>query len=531
MSHCDPPIVTDAVIVGLGPVGVALANLLGRYGVKALAFDQATNVYPKPRAIALDNEALRILQWAGVRHGELDIVALPRIRYHSPLFGWFARINTAAVVDGHPMQVSFYQPQLESMLRDKLKSYPCIDVRLGLALHSFEEQADSVTAKLVDVHGRLTEVKCRYFIGADGASSQVRKKLGLEFQGKSFEQDWLIIDAKNVPNGIDDCVLYCNSQRPSPHLAAPGGRHRWEFMLQPGETGDRMVQPDMIRQLLAPWCSADGIEIERTAVYRFHAREAKAFSKGRCFLVGDAAHVTPPFAGQGLVAGLRDVANLAWKIAWVLRGQASEAILASYDTERRPHARKIINLARISGMIIMPSNRFVAFCVHGFLASLRLLPPARAYFEELKIKPPQTFGRGFFKRNPEHKKLLAGSVFPQAWVRPSWTGQPMLSDDVLGQQWALIAFGLNPRAYCDPELLDRWHQFGARTWQFCYLGQALNLDHDDSRVECLDDTFLPKRVPVGWACIVRPDRCVFSEGPVETIRTLLEHAMVSMKSG
>src|SRR4029453_7303128 len=161
-----------------------------------------------------------------------------------------------------------------------------------------------------------------------------------------------------------------------------------------------------------------------TAVPRFRAREARHFSKGRCFLVGDAAHITPPFAGQGLVAGLRDAANLAWKLAWVTQGRADESVLDSYDRERRPHARKIINLARFLGMLVMPRNRLAALAIHGLIRAVRLLPAGRAAFDDLKIKPPQVFDQGLFWRDARTRKLLAGSMLLQGWVRASDKAAP-----------------------------------------------------------------------------------------------------------
>ncbi len=179
-------------------------------------------------------------------------------------------------------------------------------------------------------------------------------------------------------------------------------------MLHAGEEANDMEKPDRVRALLAPGCKAEDIRIERTAVYRFHAREARRFSKGRCFLVGDAAHVTPPFAGQGLVAGLRATAHLAWKIAGVVRGQLNEQVLDSYDQERRPHARKIINLARFLGKLVMPRNRLAAFAIHGTMRAIRLLPAGRAAFDDLKIKPPQLFDRGLFWRDRTARNGLCG---------------------------------------------------------------------------------------------------------------------------
>jgi 3-(3-hydroxy-phenyl)propionate hydroxylase len=434
---------TDVIVVGLGPVGAALAALLGRYGIRVLAIDQATEIFTKPRAIALDNEALRILQLVGVRDGEFATVAIPEVQYHSPLFGRFARIGTAGIVDGHPMLVTFYQPELEQVLRTKIAGLACVDVRLGVALEGMADDGNFVHARLKDAEGRPWHARARFLVGSDGANSLVRRLLGLEFEGRTFAQDWLIVDALEVPDPIDHVEFICDPRRPTPHMVAPGGRQRWEFMLHPGEDAKAMERPESIRRLLARWCDVDRIRIERTAVYRFHAREAKSFSKGRCFLAGDAAHITPPFAGQGLVSGLRDVANLAWKLAWVVRGQADASVLDSYDAERRPHAQKIIKLARFLGALVMPSNRAVAFALHGLIRAIRVLSSGRALFDDLKIKPENTFDTGLFWRNRRHERLRAGSTLPQGWVRPAG-GAPVLSDDAFGLQWALVGVGVDP---------------------------------------------------------------------------------------
>lgn len=525
MTHTHPTLHTDVLVIGLGPVGAALGNLLGRYGVQTLICDQATGIFTKPRAIALDNEALRILQMLGVRDGEFSTTAIPRVNYHSPVYGCFARINTAGIIDGHPMLVTFYQPELEALLRLKLAEYPQVQTRLGHRLLDFAEQPNGVLARLEDPQGQVLTVHCRYLVGADGANSRVRQQLGLEFEGETFEQDWLIVDARRVPSPIDHCEFICDPRRPTPHMVAPGDRQRWEFMLHPGEDRQQMQSPEAIRSLLAPWCRMEDIEIERTAVYRFHAREARAFAKGRCFLVGDAAHITPPFAGQGLVAGLRDVANLGWKLASVVQGRAPARILDTYDQERRPHARKIINLARFLGNLVMPSNRAKAVLVHGLMKTLRVLPQTRSFFEDLKIKPDNTFDEGLFVRQRRHRRLLAGSTFPQGWVRPTSSGQTMLSDEVLGTQWSLITFGDDPQALCAAGLLAQWQAGGGQVWQWCQRSQGLHLGALHQRVECLDESFLPRVVPLGWACIVRPDRCVFAEGPAAQIEHLLQTAL------
>jgi 3-(3-hydroxy-phenyl)propionate hydroxylase len=517
---------TDVLLVGLGPVGAALANLLGRYGVRVLAIDKARAVFEKPRAIVLDNEALRILQMAGVRDGEFETIAIPEVQYRSPLFGRFARINSAGIIDGHPALVSFYQPELERLLRAKLAQYPDVDVRLGVEMEGFVDEGHSVQARLKDAAGQLTQVRARYIVGTDGAHSLVRRTLGLDFEGRSFQQDWLIVDALDVPAPIDHVEFVCDPRRPTPRMVAPGGRQRWEFMLRPGEKAEEMERPESVRKLLAPWCDSQRIRIERTAVYRFHAREARRFSKGRCFLAGDAAHVTPPFAGQGLVAGLRDAANLAWKLAWVVRGQAGEQVLASYDAERRPHAKKIINLALMLGALVMPQNRAAAFATHGLMSLLRLLPAGRALLEDLKIKPQNTFDEGLFWRDRGHERLRAGAMLPQGWVRVATADRAaVLSDEALGPQWALIGFGVDPTPALPAGLIRRWQAAGGRVWQWCQRSQGQHLAPAARRLEALDEALLPRHVPLGWVAIVRPDRCVLAEGPVAEVEAMLRKAL------
>lgn len=520
-----PRLDTDILLVGLGPVGAALANLLGRYGVRVLAIDKAAAIFEKPRAIALDNEALRILQLAGVRDGEFETVAIPEVQYRSPLFGRFARVNSAGIVDGHPALVTFYQPELERLLRAKLAQYPGVEVRLGVELEGFVDDGEFVQARLKDAAGQQTQVRARYLVGTDGANSVVRRTLELDFEGLSFQQDWLIVDAFEVPTPIDHIEFTCDPRRPTPRMVAPGGRQRWEFMLRPGEKPEEMERPESVRRLLAPWCDSRHILIERTAVYRFQARNAKRFSKGRCFLAGDAAHVTPPFAGQGLVAGLRDAANLAWKLAAVVRGQVGDQVLASYDTERRPHARKIIRVALMLGALVMPQNRAAAFVVHGLMSLLRLLPAGRALFEDLKIKPQNTFDEGLFWRVRGNERLRAGAMLPQGWVRPAAGGGPILSDDALGLKWALIGFGVDASARLPVELKQRWQAIGGRVWQWCQRSQAQHLAPKAERLEALDEALLPRRVPLGWVAIVRPDRCVLAEGPASEGEAMLRQAL------
>ena len=343
------PATVDVLLAGMGPVGATAANLLGRYGLRTLVIDKAPGIFMAPRAIVLDNEALRILQMAGLEDGAFATCAIAEVQMHSPLFGKYARANTSGQIDGHPQLVTFFQPELERVLRERLRQYDCVHTALGAELVDFTQDEHGVRATIRQADGAIATVQSRFLVGVDGASSFVRHHLGMGFEGKSFTQDWLVVDVLDAPVPIGHIEFTCDPRRPSPHMPAPGNRQRWEFMLLPGETREQMEHPDTIRALLAPWCDARDCTIERTAVYRFHARIVDRFSQGRVFLAGDAAHITPPFVGQGLVAGLRDVANLCWKLAWVAQGRAPLSLLDSYDTERRPHARAMLMMARACG--------------------------------------------------------------------------------------------------------------------------------------------------------------------------------------
>ncbi len=521
---------TDVIIVGLGPVGAVMANMLGRYGVRVLIIDQTIEIYKLPRAISFDHDALRILQSAGVKDGEFATVPIPLVQYHSPIFGRFIRMNTAKTIDEHPMIVTFYQPEFESLMRKKLEQLPNVQVKLSTTLKSIQQEGSTVFANLQTCAGSSLKVSAKFLIGADGSSSAVRNALEIKFKGQSYSQDWLIVDATKVTKPIDHIEFLCDPRRPTPHMVAPGGRQRWEFMLQPNESPERMVSKDQIRQLLAQWDQLENIEIERTAVYRFHALLAERFSKGRCYLIGDAAHVTPPFAGQGLVAGLRDVANLSWKLAWVIRGHATMSVLDSYDLERRPHARKIINLARTLGAVIMPSNRIKAFFVHGLIRLIRVLPAGRKFFDDVKIKPENSFSKGWFVRGHGLPKLRAGSSFPQTMILHGLTGKYVRSDDIIGPNFSIIGFGVDPLQHLMPESLRQWGEIGGKAFQWCSVGQAQQFSPTGNLIEAIDGSIFPGLVPHGWAVILRPDRCVFSIGKMQQANELISSCLKMLAS-
>lgn len=523
MNKIPEPV--DVLVVGYGPVGAALTALLGRYGVKVLVVDKAPDILMAPRAIALDNEALRILQMVGLAEDAFDKVAIPFVRMHCPFVGEFGRVNSSGSIDGHPKLVTFYQPDLERALRRLVAGHASTTELTSTEMLGFEEVPEGLRVSLRLADGSGATMHARYLVGADGAGSMVRKAIGQDFQGQTYAEDWLIVDAKDVPGGFDHVEFICDPARPTPHMIAPGNRLRWEFMLQPGEIREEMEKDETIARLLAPWAKAGELRIERKAVYRFHARSCARYSQGRTFLVGDAAHITPPFVGQGLVAGLRDAANLAWKLAWVVKQQASPAILESYDQERRPHATKMIALAKLMGKLVMPRNRLMAILVHGAMALARTIPAVRRYLDDLGIKPKNEFDAGLFLKGSS--RLRRGGVLPQGWVR-SPEGVVALSDDALGSALNLVGFGRDPSDHLSKDTAARWAARGGSVLQFRQRGESVH--RGANAYEDLDNSLTPGGAPYGWCAVVRPDRTVLHDGPIEDAERLV-HESLALLSG
>lgn len=503
----------DVLIVGYGPVGGALAAMLGSHGVRTLVIDKSPDILMAPRAIALDNEALRILQMAGLHDDAFDKIVIPHVKMHCPYMGPFGHVNTTGTIDGHHKLVTFYQPDLEKALRRRVREHASVTVATGVEMSVFSQDANGVRAELVAEGAATRVVSAHYLVGADGAGSRVRKAIGQDFTGETYVEDWLIVDAQGVPDNIDHVEFICDHRRPTPHMVAPGGRTRWEFMLQPGETREQMEKDETIAELLEPWAKAGEIRIERKAVYRFHARSCARYSEGRVFLVGDAAHITPPFVGQGLVAGLRDAANLSWKLAWVLQGRANASILESYDRERRPHATQMIRLAKWMGKLVMPRNRIMAMLVHGTMALLRKIPALRAYTDELGIKPRNEFQEGLFVQG---KALLKrGGPLAQGRVRTDGGGIAR-SDDTL-EGFSLLGLGADPAAHLSAEMREAWARHG---------GTVTQLRADDD----LDGSLVPKTGARDWCAVVRPDRVVLHDGPVTDADRLVRESLALLVS-
>jgi 3-(3-hydroxy-phenyl)propionate hydroxylase len=341
----------DVGIVGFGPVGATVAALLARMGVSTVVVEKAADIYPLPRAVHFDDEAMRVFQAVGVA----DQIASGSIVNRGMRF--IAASGHLLIDWPRPQEVGpqgwhasyrFHQPDIEAALR-RAADRPSNRILLRNEVFNIEESEDGVRLHFEDLgSGRLNQVSCRYLLGCDGARSTVRRFMGLDLEDLGFHQRWLVVDVilkRAVPELSDWTIQYCDPERPVTVARGVGLRRRWEFKLLPDEESDAAATNENVWRLLSRWLGPDDAIIERAAVYTFHSAVARSWRKGRLILAGDAAHQTPPFLGQGLCAGIRDAANLAWKLAFVLKRGADEALLSSYETERSTHAREYIDLA------------------------------------------------------------------------------------------------------------------------------------------------------------------------------------------
>lgn len=418
----------DVLIVGLGPVGATLANLLGREGLRVLAVERDTTVYPLPRAAHFDAEIMRVWQGLGLLSEAMAVSrSAPAYEFrnaHGEVLLRYAQGDVVA--SGFASSFMFNQPDLERALRAKLAEHPRVEARLGVRFGGFEaKDPDGVVVRLIDASGGSEIVEASHVVGCDGASSPVRKALGIGHFDYGFDEPWLVIDARvKRPERMPPINLQvCDPVRPTTCVLMGPGRHRWEFMIRPGEVEADFLDDRRIAELLSPWIEDGDVEIDRKAVYRFHGLVARRWREGRVLLAGDAAHQTPPFAGQGMCSGIRDAVNLAWKLALVERGEARAELLDTYQSEREPHVRAITETAIAMGRVVCISDPQQAAERDAFLLAERARGAS-------PVPPPEPkLGPGLFASGTD----LRAAIFPQDTVAG------LRLDDVLGQGAWLIA--------------------------------------------------------------------------------------------
>ncbi len=492
------------LIVGAGPVGLVLANLLGGAGVRVLMVERETTLSPIPRAVALDDEGMRVLQAAGlVERVSPDML----LGYDHHLFGrrgqLLLKVDPAGREFGFPKRNRFHQPDLERELLKGLERFPNVQVRFETQLTDLLIGETGSFARLEGGAGPAT-ISAQWVVGCDGGQSAVRRLLGIAMAGESHPEPWIVVDTENNKDTARFSRAIGDPRRPNVNVPGAGGRRRYEFMLLPGEDAETAGSDENVRQLLAPWCDLEEVRVVRRAVYTFHSLLAERFSHGRrVFLAGDAAHMMPPFQGQGMNSGIRDAANLAWKLAAVQRGQAGEQLLDSYEKERRTHAAEMIALSKRVGSILMTRDPLRAWLRDLMFAVLSRTPISGQYLREMRFKPRPQAARGFFLAS--RHSPLPGRLFVQPDVLDR-TGRRRRLDEMLGPGFALLHLGGGP--HDGFEEFDRtfWTRLGAQRVRVLPGGLS---DANAWRTPVSDIGGVIEKLAPGTATLLlRPDRYV-----------------------
>ena len=517
----------DIAIVGLGPVGVTLASLLGAMGHSVIGVDASFDIFDKPRAIGLDHESLRTFQTIGMSDRLAPFIETYRNSEYRAANGALLMRIVAAPEPfplAWPPNVTFVQPGLEGALRENAKRFTSVDLRFGAEVTDIRD-IDSRPALIVrDLAGDVSqEISCRFAVACDGATSFVRKSLAIESEDLAFDEPWLVVDVLLTEDvGLPELnIQFCDPDRPTTYVRGPGGLRRWEFMLLPGETPAALQKPERIWQLLRPWLRPDQARIWRAATYRFHALVAETWRKGCVFLAGDAAHQTPPFLAQGLNQGVRDASNLAWKLSAALQG-APDALLDTYEVERRPNVREVIATTKKLGQIVCErdpravhqrNQAMQAEVAAGTGTRIRqsMLPPIR---------------HGLIACDEEGRLVRgAGEMCPQPWIDRDG-GRSRLDDIVGGGFYVLVTEGM----VIDEEIATLSASIHATIVRFTSSAHVATGPIGELTVTAADkllDNWMAERN--AKAAVVRPDHIVFGTAADETgLSALLRRLASSM---
>ncbi|WP_118183633.1 bifunctional 3-(3-hydroxy-phenyl)propionate/3-hydroxycinnamic acid hydroxylase [Paraburkholderia phosphatilytica] len=454
---------TSVAIVGAGPVGCTVANLLGVYGIDAILIDRSEEILPYPRAVGMDDEALRVFQIAGVAEALLDdVIQNVSLRMFTAKGDMFADIRPETREYGWYRRNIFMQQLAEATLREHLANYPHVRMRLGAEVSALRQDRQGVTLTVTDRDGVQRAIEAQYCVAADGGRSTLRELVGVTLVGNTHPIKWLVVDVRHAGLDAPYTALHCNPRRPNVCIHLPFGYRRWEFMVFPHEDADRLVETASVKDLIAPYVkNTDDLELVRARIYTHHSRVADRFVVGRTLFAGDAAHLSPPWIGQGLNLGLRDAGNIAWKLAAVVKGQMDAGILASYEAERRDHAKAMIDLADTFGRVLMPTSSVKAFFRDVFFKSIGSLNAVRNYVLQMKFKPMPRYDRGLVvDASPGVAHTAVGRMFIQPDVEVGFRKKQKL-DDVLGSWFAVVGWRTDPYESLDAQTRTFWESQNA----------------------------------------------------------------------
>jgi 3-(3-hydroxy-phenyl)propionate hydroxylase len=431
----------DVAIVGYGPTGAVLAALLGQAGFTVYVCDKLPGVYEIPRALAMDHEIMRVFQQLGLSEALAPFCEPFTPSEYYGVDGQLIRRMT--MVDppypqGHVPSLVFSQPPLEKVLRARVAQCPGVTVTLATECLSMEQSAQQVCLT-VKPHGHDPQkVRARWLVACDGGSSAMRTALGARLDDLGFDEPWLVVDVRVNEAGLARLpkvsVQYCEPERPATFVIGPGNHRRWEISLQPGEDPRAMATPEQTWRLLSRWIGPEHGELWRQTSYRFHALVAQSWRRGRVFLAGDAAHMQPPFLGQGMCQGIRDAVNLAWKLSAVIREEVSgvteQRLLDSYGQERQAHVRELT--ARIKQVGAVICERDVQRARERDAQILAACGGRVPDTPRQDMMPPLTSGVLMTQTRPGR-----GELFVQPRLQPDGR----LMDDALGLGWRWVTLG------------------------------------------------------------------------------------------
>ena len=405
----------DVAILGYGPTGATLAHLLSLHDLEILVLDKEKEMYPLPRAVHFDDETMRVFQTIGIAD------QLSPMLHVNPGMKFVDKEGQLLLDWPRPQEIStqgwnasyrFHQPDLERILRDSLMTKSAVTIRTGCHVTDVTQQAQKATVHFVQQENAQSQIiTADFVVGCDGANSLVRKRMGSELEDMGFCQKWLVVDMllkEYMPRLGDHSVQFCDPKRPITYCRNPKNRRRWEIATVDGEADEDILKAENIWSLLSKWIKPDQADIERTAIYTFRSVVAKRWYRGRLLIAGDAAHLTPPFMGQGMCAGIRDAANLAWKLALCIKNEVGDEILHSYEQERIPHVKAYISKAVALGELIYADDpKSAIFAINGQGTGKRT--------GKMKSINPR-LGEAKFFRFSQVSTKLAGQLFEQPFL-------------------------------------------------------------------------------------------------------------------
>ncbi|OBI61611.1 bifunctional 3-(3-hydroxy-phenyl)propionate/3-hydroxycinnamic acid hydroxylase [Mycobacterium sp. E796] len=503
----------DVVVVGAGPVGLTLANILGLQGVRTLVIDERDSLIDYPRGVGLDDEGLRTFQSIGLVDRILPHTVPNQIlRFVDAKRRVLAEMAPPDARFGWPKRNGFVQPLVDAELLRGLERFEHVDVRWSRPMTSCAQTDDVVTVEC-GADGDTSTVRARYVVGCDGGRSMTRRMMGVSFDGTTSSTRWLVVDVANDPLGHPNSEVGADPERPYASISIAHGIRRFEFMIHGDESDEKAEDPAFLRQMLSRMVPhPDQVDVIRRRVYTHHSRIAGAFRSGRLLLAGDAAHLMPVWQGQGYNSGIRDAFNLGWKLAAVVRGLADDALLDTYDIERRKHARAMIDLSTMVGRAISPTNRRVAGLRDVLVRSASIVPSLKRYVLEMRFKPMPRYDQGaVVHTEPGRADSPVGTLFIQPRV-DTRTKQDVLLDDVLGNWLAVVCWNNNPRKILGDEAFDSWKALGAKFFALRPLTQLHWDGHDEPDVVIVGDRNGGLKA---WfdshqesVLFLRPDRCI-----------------------